>query len=203
MSHGSSFVSRERSHEPPIGDVPHPQADGCGHATTHVAQMRHGAAMTRDCKTCEPSTLCQPRRLFEELQRRRLLVPGPDLAVVITNELDERVLGISELPAVWADEMSGSGDEVRAAILSAGGLERRAGPCDKTVVLVRRRLGRTVPLPHDFDGWIAWLNGHQGTDVYAGEWFLVTDHGWRSLMTHAGPAGAEPKLSDGPALRVA
>jgi hypothetical protein len=157
--------------------------------------------MTRECKTCDPSTLLQPARLFEELQRRRILVPGPDLAVVLTNDEDERVLGIATLPDDWTEESFG--EPVTEAILSAGGRKRAPGPCDKTVVLLRRRYGRTVPLTREMDGWLAWLNGHQSTDVYAGEWFLVTDHGWRSLISHTGPAGLHPRLVAEQVLRLA
>ena len=151
--------------------------------------------MNHGCKTCDPTSLIHPKAFFAELARRGLLKPGPDLAVVVSNDPDERVLGVATLPQQWADERSSFGEEVEGAILRAGGKARGAGPCDKTVFLVRRRLGRTVPLTRDMDGWIAWLNGHQGTDVYAGQWFLVTDHGWRSLLSHAGPAGEVPKLS--------
>ena len=159
--------------------------------------------MIGDCKTCDPTRLLRPRELFEDLDRRRLLVPGPDLVVVVTNDESEELLGVSPLAEDWTEPESSFGDDVAEAIQRAGGGERRQGPCDKTGFLVRRRLGRTVPLPRDMDGWIAWLNGHQATDAYAGDWLLITDHGWRSLLSHAGPAGEEPHLRARPSLRVA
>jgi hypothetical protein len=144
-----------------------------------------------------------PQRFLTSLQQRGLLVPGPDVVAVVTNDEDECILGVCELDPSWRDTRSSFGELVEAAILRAGGRQRGPGPCDKTVYLVRRRLGRTVPLTHDMDGWTAWLNGHQGTDVYAGEWFLVTDHGWRSLFTHSGPAGLTPRLAVESRLRLA
>jgi hypothetical protein len=149
--------------------------------------------MRRSCSTCDPSLLPDVQSFFEELDRRRLLVIGPDLVVATRNDSGE-ILGSAELPVDLEGDFMG--DEIAKAARSAGAGEwqPRVGPRDKTIHLVRRRHGRTVPRPRDLDGWTNWLNASNSLDSYVGEWFLITEHGWRSLLSHSGPAGSSPRL---------
>jgi hypothetical protein len=151
--------------------------------------------MADDCAQCHPSGLHHPRVLMDELARRHLLRPGPDLVVVVRNTTGE-VLGVAELPDLESD---GWGDGIAAAARRAGAGEwsadRRAR--DRTAHLVRRRLGRTVPARREFRGWSSWLNAGGEIDAYVGDWLLVTDHGWRNLLSTTGPAGTTPTLVGG------
>ena len=149
--------------------------------------------MRRDCTTCDPGLLASPTAFFEELDRRRLLVPGPDLVVVTLSESGE-VLGAAELQPDLESDYMGEGIAEAAQSAGAGQRDLAPGPRAKAQHLVRRRLGRTVPRPHDMEGWTSWMNSNSWTDAYLGEWYLVTQHGWRSLLTHSGPAGATPRL---------
>jgi hypothetical protein len=155
--------------------------------------------MRHDCTSCDPGVLACPTAFFEELDRQRMLVPGPDLVVVTRIDTGE-ILGAADLPGdLEADFM---GEAIAEAARSAGAEPRDLGSRRrvKAAHLVRRRLGRTVPRPHDMDGWTSWLNSSNLTDAYLGEWYLVTEHGWRSLLTHSllthsGPAGTSARLT--------
>lgn len=151
--------------------------------------------MPRDCAQCDPSGLHHPLLLLEDLDRQRLLRPGPDLVVVVRNTTGE-VLGVAELPDLESDWMGdGIADAARQA--GAGEWSPDARSRDRTAHLVRRRLGRTVPGRREHRGWSSWLNASNSMGAYVGEWLLVTDHGWRSLLTSSGPAGTTPTLSGG------
>lgn len=159
--------------------------------------------MTADCPSCDPFRLPDPVAFLEVLDRRRLLVSGPDL-VVVTRTGTGAVLGSAELTCDLTEDWMG--ELVGQSARRAGAGARVAGPRepDKVAHLVRRRRGRTVPRPRDFDGWTCWLNASNHMDACCGQWFLVTEHGWRSLLTRHGPAGSTPALRPAPAadLRV-
>lgn len=149
--------------------------------------------MPRDCASCNPSRLLHPRRVLEDLERRRLLRPGPDLVVVVRNTTGE-VLGVAELPDL-ADDVMGEAIAAAARRAGAGEWSPHPGARNRTAHLIRRRLGRTVPARREHRGWTSWLNASNYMGAYVGEWLLVTDHGWRSLLSSTGPAGTTPHLS--------
>jgi hypothetical protein len=156
--------------------------------------------MREECKSCNPTFLEDPEALFREIDRRGLLIAGPDLVVVVRNE-GEVLLGASEVHEAFTEDSFN--DDLTRALEDAGAEPWTRRAPTKTAYLIRRRLGRAVPLPSDVLGLNAWLNAKASLDVYSGEWFLVTDHGWRRLWGHEGPAGAEPRLRAVPRLRVA
>lgn len=149
--------------------------------------------MRPDCTYCDPSLLASPAAFFEELDRRRLLVPGPDLVVVTMIE-SGKVLGSAELPADLEADFLGKAIGEATIRAGAGPREGLPGERSKAAHLVRRRLGRTVPRSREMEGWTSWLNSSNGTDVYLGAWYLVTQHGWRSLLSSHAPAGTGSRL---------
>lgn len=149
--------------------------------------------MRQHCAHCDPSYLEDPAAVFEQLRQRQLLIPGPDLLVVVNNGT-ANIVGAAELLADLEEDFGGT--EVAAAAERAGAGPRDAapGPRHKTVYLIRRRTGRTTPLPRDMRGWTSWLNASNWLDCYVGDWFLITDNGWRALLSEHGPAGLHPRL---------
>lgn len=146
--------------------------------------------MDRYCSTCAPWLLPDPAQLLRDLDSRGLLRLGSTLLVVTAVQTAELVHA-----AALEHELTGTSfdDDLEAAITAS--LPADAARRDHVIHLVLCRDRRTVPHPGDMAPWTGWLNASSMTGTCCGEWFLVTRHGWRSLITSTGPCGLEPVAS--------
>lgn len=145
-----------------------------------------------ECKTCHPSRVIDPVGLLKRISDTVRLRPDTDWIGVIANE-DERLLGVRQL----VPRLDESTDMFELEKLLRACMPADTDPVGirpQSAFFLRCRLGRVVPLPHDHDGWIPWLNALSVTRLYGADWYLVTDHGWRTLTRSEMRSGDEVRL---------
>lgn len=145
-----------------------------------------------DCKTCHPSHVSDPIGLLKRISAAVRLQPGTDWVGVIAND-DERLLGVRQL-VPRLDERTDMFDLERLLRECIPGDPDPFGIRPQSAFFLRCRLGRVVPLGHDHDGWNPWMNALSVTRLYSADWYLITDHGWRTLISSDTRSGDQVRL---------
>jgi hypothetical protein len=148
--------------------------------------------MRCQCKTCDPSYVSDPVGLLKRVDAAVRLRPGTDWVGVIAND-DERLLGVRQLQPQLSEETD-MFDLERLLRECLPGDPDPFGLRPQSAFFVRCRQGRVVPLPHDHDGWCPWMNAMSMTRLSCADWYLVTDHGWRSLISSQTRSGDQVRL---------
>ena len=155
--------------------------------------------MRNRCKSCNPWQVNDPVGLLTRIGREVKLLPGTDWVGVVEND-GERLLGVRQLVPLLNENTNMDQLEVLLRECLPGDPDP-AGLRPQSAFFVRCRLGRVVPLGTDHDGWMPFMNSMSMTRLACADWYLVTDHGWRSLISPNGPMGDQIRLRQLAAVR--